>query len=126
MFVSYKLHARINFLKHSNWNYILPKYKKPTKSWPLHELKLTLDKNISKKTLTLLLPTKYIPNISSETVNIIKEDLTTDEKLEIMKNYFPRIERKNLLQDSYSLYDQSKFLSIYGSLIDFDGKKMIK
>ena len=76
--------------------------------------------------MTLLLPTKYIPNISSETVNIIKEDLTTDEKLEIMKNYFPRIERKNLLQDSYSLYDQSKFLSIYGSLIDFDGKKMIK
>ena len=76
-----------------------------------------------------------IPNIDSETVNITTEDLTTDEELEIKKNYFPIVERKNLLQDSYFLYDQSsfvkksfimelnKFLSIHGSLTYFDEKK---
>ena len=74
------------------------------------ELKLTFGKNALKKVSTLLLPTNDIPNINSETVNITKEDLTTDEELEIRNNYFPILERKNLLQDSYFLYDQRNFV----------------
>ena len=57
-----------------------------------------------------MLPTIDIPNINSETVNITKEDLTTDGELEIKKNNFPIVERRNLLQDSYFLYDQSNFV----------------
>ena len=48
----------------------------------------------------MLLLTYGIPNIKSKTDNITKEDLTTDEELEIKKTYFPKVERKNLLQDS--------------------------
>ena len=40
-----------------------------------------------------------IPNIKSKTDNITKEDLTTDEELEIKKTYFLKAERKNLLQE---------------------------
>ena len=69
----------------------------------------TFGKNALKKVSTLLLPTNDIPNINSETVNITKEDLTIDEELEIRNNYFPIPERKNLLQDSYFLYDQRNF-----------------
>lgn len=47
-----------------------------------------------------MLLTYGIPNIKSKTDNITKEDLTTDEELEIKKTYFPKVERKNLLQDS--------------------------
>ena len=47
-----------------------------------------------------MLLTYGIPNIKSKTDNIAKEDLTTDEGLEIKKTYFPKFERKNLLQDS--------------------------
>lgn len=57
-----------------------------------------------------MLPTIDIPNINSETVNITREDLTTDGELEIKKNNFPIVERRNLLQDSYFLYDQSNFV----------------
>ena len=66
-----------------------------------------------------------------------KEELTTDEELneKLMKNCLPIVKRKNLLQDSYCLYDQhnfvnmpfitklNKLLPIYGSLTYFDGKK---
>ena len=43
--------------------------------------------------------THDIPNIKSKTDNITKEDLTTDEELEIKKTYFLKAERKNLLQE---------------------------
>ena len=43
-------------------------------------------------------------------MNITKEDLTTDEELEIKKNYFPIVERNNLFQGSYFLYDQRNFV----------------
>ena len=44
----------------NQYDFILPEYKTPTESWPLHELKLTFDKNVPKRISTLLLPTNEI------------------------------------------------------------------
>ena len=74
----------------------------------------------------MLLWTKYIPNKINETVDFSKENLITDEEIAIRKNHFPMVEKKNLLLNSYFLYDRSnfvktsfitelhKFISVYG------------
>ena len=59
------------------------------------------DTDIPKNVSTLLLATNNIPNINIKAIKITKEDLRTDEELEIKKNYFPIMERKYLVQDSY-------------------------
>ena len=64
-------------------DFILPEYNTPTNntptiihqniiSCPLQELKLTFDKDDSKKISTLFLPTNDIPNINSKTINFTK------------------------------------------------------
>ena len=69
-------------------DFILPEYNMPTNntptnntptiihqnviSCPLQELKLTFDKDDSKKISTLFLPTNDIPNINSKTINFTK------------------------------------------------------
>ena len=58
----------------------------------------------------MLLWTKYIPNKINETVDFSKENLITDEEIAIRKNHFPMVEKKNLLLNSYFLYDRSNFV----------------
>ena len=59
-------------------DFILPEYNTPTIihqniiSCPLQELKLTFDKDDSKKISTLFLPTNDIPNVNSKTINFTK------------------------------------------------------
>ena len=74
----------------------------------------------------MLLWTRYIPNKNNETVDFSKESLITEEEIAIRKNHFPMVEKKNLLLNSYFLYNCSnfvktsfitglhKFISIYG------------
>ena len=107
-------------------DYYLLKYKEPTNSWPVQNIKLEFDESIPKKFSTMLLWTRYIPNKINETVDFSKESLITEEEIAIRKNHFPMVEKKILLLNSYFLYNCSnfvktsfitelhKFISIYG------------
>ena len=43
-------------------------------------------------------------------VDFTKENLITDEEIAISKNHFPMFEGKNILLDSYFLYDRGNFV----------------
>ena len=110
----------------NQYDYYLPKCKEQTNSWSVQDIKLEFDESIPKKFSIILLQTKDIPNKINETVDFTKENLITDEEIAISKNHFPMLERKNILLDSYFLYDRGnfvktsfiselhKFISIYG------------
>ena len=65
----------------------------------------------------------------------LENELMTDDELEVKNNYFPILNRLDLIQDKYFIYDHSNFakksfitelnksISIYSSITYFNEKK---
>lgn len=114
-----KMCRRIAF---SQYDFVLPEHKTLTESWMLQELKSTFKKDVSKKSSTLLLPTNDIPNRNSETVNVTKEDLTTDEKHEIQLVKLLSYNRKKKPASRQLFFIRSN--QFCGKIIDYEVKQI--
>ena len=113
----------------------------PTKEILFKHVKFEIvDKKIPQKILKIIKPVEGISSDKKIDITIeknIEVEFLTGEKSKIKKGFFETINRKQLLQDSYFLYDVSnivkrsfitelkKFLAMFGSMTYLKEKKSI-
>lgn len=119
---------------------ILPKWRLPANEIPFKYVKFEIvDKKIRQKILEIIKPAKVLSSDKKRDIDIeknVEDELLTHEEIKIKKGFFlKRQNRKQLLRDSYFLYDVSsivkesfitelnKFLVIFGSMTYFKEKK---